>query len=244
MTAWSVSIRAASRPRGPGIKGHYPARVPDRDTAVVLFDLDGVLADSRAAITGCMNAALAATGLPERPPAELYRYIGPPLPFAFAALTGEDAASETVTALVAEYRARYAGASLTDTVVTPGIAAPLEQLRRAGRRLGVATSKPQPFAEPLLEALGLRRFFAVVAGPALDVPPEDKTTTVGAALRALGARSGVMVGDTSFDMIAARAHGLFAVGVGWGIGSRAELLAAGAERIVATPAELPDAVAA
>jgi phosphoglycolate phosphatase len=51
-----------------------------------------------------------------------------------------------------------------------------------------------------------------------------------------------MVGDRSFDMIAARAHGLRAVGVGWGIGSRAELEAAGAERIVASPADLPAAV--
>jgi phosphoglycolate phosphatase len=211
---------------------------------VVLFDLDGVLADSRAAITGSINAALVASGRPARPAAELYRCIGPPLPYAFAELIGEDPESDAVAALVAGYRARYATASLTETLVTPGIAAALEALRRAGRRLGVATSKPRPFAEPLLEALDLRRYFEAVAGPALDTPPEDKTTTVGAALRALGASAGAMVGDRSFDMVAARAHGLRAIGVAWGIGSRDELVAAGAERIVATPAELPGVLAA
>jgi phosphoglycolate phosphatase len=210
---------------------------------VVLFDLDGVLADSRAAITGCINAALVASGRPARPAEELYRCIGPPLPYAFAEVIGEDPESEDVTALVAAYRARYATASLTETVVTPGIAAALEALRRAGRRLGVATSKPRPFAEPLLEALGLRPYFDAVAGPSFDVPPEDKTTTVGVALRAMGASAGAMVGDRSFDMVAARAHGLRAIGVGWGIGTRDELGAAGAERIVATPAELPAALA-
>jgi phosphoglycolate phosphatase len=215
--------------------------VPPSD-AVVLFDLDGVLADSRAAITGCINAALVASGRPARPAEDLYPCIGPPLPYAFAELVGEDPESEDVTALVAAYRARYATASLTETVVTPGIATALEALRRAGRRLGVATSKPRPFAEPLLEALGLRGYFDAVAGPALDVPPEDKTTTVGAALRAMGASGGAMVGDRSFDMVAARAHGLRAIGVAWGIGTRDELVAAGAERIVATPAELPAAV--
>jgi len=51
-----------------------------------------------------------------------------------------------------------------------------------------------------------------------------------------------MVGDRSFDMIAARAHGLRAVGVAWGIGSREELLDAGADVIVETPAEIADAV--
>jgi phosphoglycolate phosphatase len=216
--------------------------VASRDGNVVLFDLDGVLADSRAAITGCLNAALVASGLPERPPAELYRYIGPPLPHAFAEITGEDPDCELVAALVEGYRTRYATASLTETVVTPGIAAALDSLRRAGRRLGVATSKPASFAEPVLEALGLRDRFEVVAGPALDVPPEDKTTTVGRALRAMAATGGVMVGDRSFDMLAARAHGLRPIGVAWGIGSREELVAAGAERIVATPAELPAAI--
>src|SRR3954449_3544385 len=189
-----------------------------------------------------MDAALAAGSRPARPVEELYPSIGPPLPYAFAEAIGEDPESEDVAALVAAYRARYATASLTETVVTPGIAAALEALRGAGRRLRLPTPKPPPFAEPLLEALGLRPYFDAVAGPALDVPPEDKTTTVGAALRALGASAGAMVGDRSFDMVAARAHGLRAIGVAWGIGTRDELVAAGAERIVATPAELPAAV--
>jgi phosphoglycolate phosphatase len=216
--------------------------VPERDNGVVLFDLDGVLVDSRAAITGCINHALAANGLPERDPAGLYRYIGPPLLEAFAELLGEPVGSSAVGGCVASYRERYAVASLTETAITPGIADALAELASEGRRLGVATSKPRPFAEPLLDVLGMRRFFTVVAGPELDTTAEDKTTTVGAALRALGATGGAMVGDRSFDMVAARAHGLRAVGVGWGIGSRAELLAAGAERIVGTPAELPAAV--
>jgi phosphoglycolate phosphatase len=215
--------------------------VPDRDD-VVLFDLDGVLVDSRAAISGCINHALVANGLSERDPADLYRYIGPPLLTAFAELVAEPVTSATVAGCVASYRELYAEASLTETAVTPGIAAVLAALQSEGRTLGVATSKPRPFAEPLLEVLGMRKFFAVVAGPELDAPGEDKTSTVGAALHALGATSGAMVGDRSFDMVAARAHGLRAVGVGWGIGSREELVAAGAERIVATPAELPAAV--
>jgi phosphoglycolate phosphatase len=216
--------------------------VPDRDDDVVLFDLDGVLVDSRAAISGCINHALAANGLPERDAADLYRYIGPPLLTAFAELVAEPVTSPTVAGCVASYRELYAEASLTETAVTPGIAAALAALQSDGRTLGVATSKPRPFAEPLLDVLGMRKFFAVVAGPELDAPGEDKTATVGAALHALGATSGAMVGDRSFDMVAARAHGLRAVGVGWGIGSREELVAAGAERIVATPAELPAAV--
>jgi phosphoglycolate phosphatase len=212
------------------------------DRGVVLFDLDGVLVDSRGPISRGINYALATNGLPERDPADLYRYIGPPLLHAFAELLGEPVSSPAVARCAASYRERYAVTSLTETEVTPGIADALAALRGDGVRLAVATSKPRPFAEPLLEALGMRRYFDAVVGPELDATSEDKTTTVGAALRALGATRGAMVGDRSFDMVAARAHGLRAVGVGWGIGSRAELETAGADAIVATPAELPAAV--
>jgi phosphoglycolate phosphatase len=211
------------------------------DNGVVLFDLDGVLADSRAAISGCINHALAAGGHAVRAEADLHRFIGPPLPLAFAELLGEPVESAAVAGCIASYRERYATASLTDTIVTPGIADALAALA-ARRRLAVATSKPRGFAEPLLEALGLLSYFDAVAGPEVSTPLEDKTTTVGAALRALGATRGAMVGDTPFDMVAAHAHGLRAVGVKWGIGSADELRAAGAEVLVGEPAELPAAL--
>jgi phosphoglycolate phosphatase len=215
--------------------------VPRPDTDVVLFDLDGVLADSRAAIAGCINHALSAGGHPVRAEADLHQFIGPPLTDAFAEMLGQPAGSDAVAACIASYRDRYATASLTDTVVMPGIAGALARLAE-DHRLGVATSKPRAFAEPLLEALGLRGWFAVVAGPHLSAPSEHKATTVGVALRALGATAGAMVGDRSFDMLAARAHGLRAVGATWGIGTADELRGAGADVLVAEPAELPGAL--
>lgn len=124
------------------------------DRAAVIFDLDGVLIDSRSAISESINHALAARGLAVRPRADLYRYIGPPLAVAFADLLGEDVQSEAVTACVAAYRARYAQASLQQTAAVPGIAAVLAELG-ANYRLAVATSKPLAFAWPLLDLLEL-----------------------------------------------------------------------------------------
>ncbi len=207
----------------------------------VIFDLDGVLIDSRAAITGCLNRALAENGLPERPPEALYRFIGPPQSGAFAELVGEPAGSPRVRACITSYRACYAETALAATEVFPGIPEALEALGRE-HRLAVATSKPGPFAESLLRDLGLRDRFAFVAGPAFDAL-DDKTATLGHALAALGDTRAVMVGDRSFDMVAAGAHGLPGIGVAWGIGSRDELAEAGARTIVAAPHELPGTVA-
>jgi len=207
--------------------------------SAVIFDLDGVLVDSRAAISGAMNHALAANGFAERAAEELYRYIGPPLALGFAELTGQPMGSDAVTACLASYRARYAVTSLSETVVFDGVPEALDAIGRA-HRLAVATSKTKVLAEPLLAAAGLRERFDVVAGPALGARAEDKATTIGAALDALGAQGGVMIGDTAFDVVGARANGLAAIGVTWGIGTADELAAADA--IVDEPADLPAAV--
>jgi phosphoglycolate phosphatase len=205
-------------------------------TTTVIFDLDGVLVDSRAVFLSCVNHAFGKLGLPARSDAELLPYIGPPFAYAFGELLGVAHDAPIVTACIDGYRERYATASLTETTVAPGIAEALDSLR--GRRLAVATSKPKAFADPILEAMGIAAHFGVVAGPDLSARAEAKTETLGRALHELGPTRAVMVGDRSFDIVAAHAHGLPAIGVTWGIGTRKELHDAGAERIVDRPDEL------
>jgi phosphoglycolate phosphatase len=207
----------------------------------VLFDLDGVLVDSRSAIGSCINHALDAHGLPRRPLAVLERFIGPQLTVAFAELTGQPEDSDLVLACLASYRVRYAEASLRETTVIPHVPDTLSVLSE-GHRLAVATSKPRVFAEPLLTSLELRDRFALVAAPDLDAHQEDKAATIRGALSVLGTARAVMVGDRSFDVMGAHACAIPAIGVTWGIGSRQELAGAGADAIIDVPSELVQAV--
>jgi phosphoglycolate phosphatase len=215
--------------------------MPRRTQDAVLFDLDGVLVDSRAAISGCLNHALAANGLPEHAEAALHRFIGPPLALTFAELTTHAPDSALVLSCISSYRDRYAEASLRETTVVPGIA---DALAEVGRhyRLAVATSKAVAFAEPILTTLELRDFFDLVAGPRLSALSEDKAATIGAALTGLEPDRAVMVGDRSFDIVGAHARGLPAIGVTWGIGGTDELTSARADAIIDAPAELPAAI--
>jgi phosphoglycolate phosphatase len=192
----------------------------------ILFDLDGVLVDSRTAFARCVNHALAAHGLPERPDAELHRFLGPPLHRTFDELAG----AELADGCVASYRARYAEYGAAESTVFDGIPAALDALGTR-HRLAVATSKPAPMAEALLHAVGLRDRFVAVHGPSLTARHEPKATTVARALPAAA-----LVGDTRFDVEAARAHGLRAIGVTWGIGTPQEL--ADADALVHAPGEL------
>jgi phosphoglycolate phosphatase len=205
----------------------------------VLFDLDGVLLDSAAAIIGCINAALEDLGEAPRPPASLRRFVGPPLAEGFAELIGPERAGELVIA----YRTRYATASLEHTTVFPGMVDVLEEV--GGHvPLAVATSKPLAYSQPLCDHLGLTPHFAALAGPSLS-ETEPKTVTVRRALDALGLVPGArapLVGDRHHDVDAAHANGLTCIGVLWGFGEEAELRAAGADALVREPAELPAAL--
>jgi phosphoglycolate phosphatase len=206
----------------------------------LIFDLDGVLIDSYDAVTGSINAALLDHGLAARPPQALRHYIGPPTFTAFAELTGEPEHSAAVEAIVATYRSHYAAVYMTATHAIEGVAPVLEALA-ARLQLSIATSKSVVFTQPLLDELDLARHFAVVEAAAANDSSDDKTAIVSralAALRARGCSSVAMIGDRSYDMVAARAHGLPAVGVTWGIGSAAELEAAGAAVLLRDPREL------
>lgn len=209
----------------------------------ILFDLDGVLVDSRAAIARSINHALAACGLEPRPEPELHAFIGPPIETAMAhLLAAAGAAPALLGSLVASYRQRYRLAAVAETVVFPGTEELLDALRTEAR-LVVVTTKPQPLAEMVLEGVGLRSRFTDVVGPGLDLASEAKDVTLARALaRLAGATPAALVGDRCFDVAAAHARGVFAIGVTWGIGGVAELTAAGADRIVGDHAELLDAV--
>ena len=203
----------------------------------VLFDLDGVLVDSRTAFVRSINAALDEHGLPERKADELLEYLGPPLHRTMALFARDE---EQADALVVSYRARYRRTMAQESEVFAGIPETLAALAET-LPLVVATSKAQALAEPLLEQLGLRDRFAAVHGPRLQARDESKSLTIARALEGLpSARRPVMIGDRKFDVLGARSHDVPCVGVLWGIGSERELREAGAAALVHEPRELVD----
>lgn len=203
----------------------------------VLLDLDGTLSDAGPAIARALAAALREVGAPPLPDAVLRRFVGPPLQDSLAELPGFDGAR--VTRALAAYRRAYAADGLRSSPLYDGVPDALRALRAAGLRLGLATSKPQPFAEQVVEASGLAALLDVVAGSGLDGSRRSKASVVAHALALLPPTdAAVMVGDRSHDVVGAAGCGLPCVGVLWGYGDEAELREAGAVALAADPAAL------
>ena len=203
---------------------------------VVVFDLDGTISDPLPGFSRSINHALRLQGLPERAPADLARFIGPPLDESAVELTASaDPAAHA--RLIADYRQRYGETGYAENTLYDGIPEALRALRDAGATLGVCTSKRADFAERILALFGLRELFAFVSGGDIGVHKWQQLQ----ALRdsATVGPDAVMVGDRAVDITAAHRNGLRACGVLWGFGSADELRAEQPQFLAATPADLP-----
>jgi phosphoglycolate phosphatase len=209
----------------------------------VLLDLDGTLIDPRSGVIASIQYALERLGQPVPPAAELVWMIGPPLRLAFPQVLGR---SDLTEAAIAHYREHYAAGGMYQARVYAGIPEALEALARAGCRLMLATSKPHHYARPILEHFALADRFAAIHGPELDGRRDAKTELIAhiLATHRLDAKATVMIGDRDFDVLGARNNGIASIGVAWGYGSRAELIAAGAGAICEAPCQLAGAVLA
>jgi phosphoglycolate phosphatase len=205
----------------------------------VLFDLDGTLTDPAVGITRCYRHALIALGRDAPPADTLLWLIGPPVRKNFRDLLGtEDPA--LIERAVSLYRERYAREGLYENAAYPGVEAMLADLRAAGLRLFVATSKLARFIAPILEHFRLAQFFSGLYGSALDSTLDDKADLLAHLIAAerLDPAATLMVGDREHDIFAAHRNRVRALGITYGFGTRAELAAAGADFIRDTPAEV------
>lgn len=183
---------------------------------LVIFDLDGTLTDSAEGIVASFLHALAHIGAPVPAGDLAAQIVGPPMDDTFRSMDLGDNAEEAIAAFRAEYGARgWAMNSLFD-----GIEALLVDLRAAGVRLAVATSKLEATARRILTHFGLDQYFEVIAGASPDGSRKTKVEVLAHALSQLQPlpESVLMVGDRSHDVEGAAAHGINTVVVGWGYG--------------------------
>ena len=201
----------------------------------VFFDLDGTISDSGPGIMRCARAALSHFGIPDPGDAAMRTFVGPPLREMFRKYGVPEDGVETALQV---YRKHYLNGGILECSMYPGIRELLDALHQHGRRLFVATAKPEPMAVEVLEYFGILDEFEAVCGASLDKSRDSKAVVIRYLLDKVGDCEAVMVGDTAFDVIGAGEHKIPTVGVSWGYGSAEEMMKAGAAAVADTVEEL------
>jgi phosphoglycolate phosphatase len=208
---------------------------------LAIFDCDGTLVDGQASICRAMDSAFAAAGLAGPDRHQVRRMVGLSLPQAVLKLA-PDAEPDRRQLIVDAYKQAFRAAREAGELSQPlfdGIADVIHRLHAEGWLLAVATGMSRRGLDHVLAAHGLARYFATLQ-TADDHPSKPDPAMLEAALFEAGAEpaAAVMIGDTAYDMQMARDAGVRAIGVDWGYHHPRELLAAGAEFVATSPAEL------
>lgn len=201
---------------------------------LIIFDVDGTLVDSRAFIVETQRRTFFAHGLTPPPAAQWLSLVGLSLREELARLAGPDA---PIDAMVDTYR-RLMRVLRNDPqyreVLFPGIKALLDRLSaRPDMALGLATSHQMASVGELVSIFGWHGLFRTVQTPD-NAPTKPDPGMILNAMAVTGAAPSdtVMIGDSTFDMVMAKAAGVTAVGVSWGYNPPVKLYAAGADRVV------------
>lgn len=206
---------------------------------IILFDLDGTITQSEEGILNSIIYTLKKYGkaVPEKQ--FLKQFIGPPLHESFMKLLQVNEAEGYRAVDV--YREYYAEKGIFENEMYEGIAELLNQLVSSGKRVGLATSKPQKYAEQILAFFKIEHFFDSVTGAFMDGTRTNKKEIISHALSLYPENTKsdfVMIGDRRHDIIGANFHDIESIGVIYGYGSAEELSEAKATVLAQSVIEL------
>jgi len=215
---------------------------------LIIFDLDGTLADTIADIASAVNRTLAHFGYPQHSTESYKLMVGEGFRILIQkALPNEAANDERLVQSALDWALReYAENSLVETSLFPGVPELLRTLARRGYKLAILSNKPDQMTQAMIKALCGTIDFVAVWGNSENRPRKpnpDSALRIAAMAGALPERC-LFVGDSATDMLTAKSSGMTAVGALYGYRSREELEGAGAEHIIGAPLELLDLVGA
>lgn len=191
----------------------------------VLFDLDGTLVDSYAALTDAVNHARRAAGLHELTPARIRTIVGDGIE---KLLQRAFERADIPRALVEAFESRYDEVCCRESKVLAGVEATLGQLASLGVEMAVCTNKPTVFSKKILDFLELSRYFRAIVGPdaAGARKPDARHLLVTLESVRCAAEETLFVGDMPIDVRAARNSGIDIAVVATGSSTREQLTAA------------------
>lgn len=190
----------------------------------LFFDLDGTLTDSSEGIINSIIYALEKMNVDIKDKAILKKFVGPPLMDSYKKYYGfNQEEAELGLKLFREY---FSVKGIFENRLFDGIYDLLEQLYNAGVELVLATSKPDVYAEQILEHFGIKKFFTHMSACPMEEADTTKLDIIKGALKMTSVKNKeeiLMIGDTFLDVNGAKECGLDSIGVLYGTDGPEEL---------------------
>ena len=209
----------------------------------VFFDLDGTLTDPAEGITNSVEYALNYYGIKVENKKELECFIGPPLYASFEKYYGFS--HHKAIEAVEKYREYFSDKGIFENRLYKGTEEFLGKLKKEGKKIILATSKPEVYAVRILEHFDILKYFDETVGSLLSGERVNKSDVIKEALKRIGnppLENCIMVGDRSHDIIGAKENEMSSMGVLYGYGSKEELTEAKADYIVNNYEEIEEIV--
>ena len=189
----------------------------------ILLDLDGTIIDSGSGIMKSIQYVLDHFSMYHEPEEKLRKFIGPALIDSFMNFYGFS--KEKAEEAVEYFRDYYPKKGMFDAFIYPGMRECIEKMAGDGKKLVLLTSKPIFFASQILQHFGLSDYFFMEIGPDLSEQSSDKTRLIEKALREGNflKEDCLMVGDTKYDILAAKDVGIDSVAALYGYGAVEEI---------------------
>jgi phosphoglycolate phosphatase len=186
---------------------------------LLIFDLDGTLADTQQDLASSVNAMRASLALPRLPAQTVSSYVGRGVTVLVERALGDSFSLAERNRAQEFFLNHYRRHMLDHTVLYPGVREALDELR--GRQLTVLTNKPVRFSRDILTGLGISPYFSRMYGG--DSFERKKPDPMG-ALRlmeeeGIQARQTLIVGDSDTDVETGRKAGAWTCGVTYGYGA-------------------------
>ncbi len=210
-----------------------------KDYKYYIFDFDGTLVDTSEGIFNSIIYALKEFGIIEHDREKLKYFIGPPLFHSFKEIYKvSDSEAEW---LIEKYRERYREKSCEESIIYDGVKDMLKKLKNNGKKIAIASSKPQHFVDDISKHLGIYEYYDFVSAETFANKHSSKENLINDVLKYFNnpeKSDCLMIGDRFYDIDGANAVGLDSAGALFGLGETEELTKAGATYLLNLPEDI------
>ncbi len=210
-----------------------------KDYEYYFFDFDGTLCDTTEGIFNSIIYSLKCFGIEENDREKLKFFVGPPLFESYKKIY--NVSDDDALWLIEKYRERYKEKAAEESLIYDGIKALLEELKRRGKKIAIASSKPQKFVDEISVYHDIYKYYDFISAESFKNNHSSKEDLINICLDFFGnppKEKVVMVGDRFYDIDGAKAVGIDSAGAIYGFGTVEELTQAGATHLLYKPEDL------